>query len=97
MRRISVANMAKRLVVYCIGLFLMAVGVSISIKSDLGVSPVNSIPYVVSEIVKSISMGTWTTIIYCVFILTQLCDPSEKIPSVQVCADLGCVAVRALC
>lgn len=62
----------KRLAVYCLGLFVMALGVSFSVKSDLGVSPVNSIPKVLSEIFKSLSMGTWTTIIFCSFILIQL-------------------------
>lgn len=41
-------NLIKKIVVYSIGLLFLAVGVTISIKSDLGVSPVNSIPYVLS-------------------------------------------------
>jgi uncharacterized membrane protein YczE len=62
----------KRLVVYCLGLFIMALGVSFSVKSNLGVSPVNSIPKVLSEIFTQLSMGSWTTIIFCCFILVQL-------------------------
>ncbi len=62
----------KRLFIYCLGLFIMALGVSISVKSDLGVSPVNSIPKVLSEVFTQLSMGTWTTIIFCCFILIQL-------------------------
>ena len=42
--------------IYLLGLFVMALGVSISKASDLGVSPVNSIPSVVSEI-TGVDMG----------------------------------------
>ena len=34
---------AKRAVIYVMGLFIMTLGVSISVKSNLGVSPVSSI------------------------------------------------------
>lgn len=50
-------QMSKRILCYCAGLFLMAMGVSFSGKADLGMSPVNSIPYVLSEIYTSLSMG----------------------------------------
>lgn len=62
----------KRLFVYCLGLFIMALGVSFSVKSNLGVSPVNSIPKVLSEIFTQLSMGTWTTIIFCSYIFIQI-------------------------
>ena len=37
-------NMAVRVPVYITGLFIMTLGIGISVKSDLGVSPVSSIP-----------------------------------------------------
>lgn len=61
----------KRLLVWCVGLFTMAVGVSLSVLSDLGVSPMNSVPYVLSEIITSVSMGTFTTALFCSYILLQ--------------------------
>lgn len=64
-------RMAKCVLVYCIGLFIMAMGVSFSGTADLGMSPVNSIPYVLSEIFTSLSMGTWIIIIFSVYILIQ--------------------------
>ena len=71
MRNIVKPVYFKRLFIYCLGLFIMAFGVSLSVKSNLGVSPVNSIPKVLSEIFTQLSMGTWTTIIFCLFILIQ--------------------------
>ena len=64
-------NLVKRVLVYCAGLFVMALGVSFSGKADLGMSPVNSIPYVLSEIFTSLSMGTWIIIIFSLYILIQ--------------------------
>jgi hypothetical protein len=63
--------LGKRVFVYCLGLFVMALGVSLSVLSDLGVSPMSSIPYVLSEIIPSISMGTFTTALFCSYILVQ--------------------------
>jgi hypothetical protein len=62
--------MIKRLLIYCLGLFIMALGVAVSVKSNLGVSPVNSMPYVLSEITQ-MQMGRWTMIVFGVYILIQ--------------------------
>ena len=51
-----------------IGLFVMALGVSVSKTSDLGVSPVNSIPCVLS-VITNIDMGICTTVVFVSFIL----------------------------
>lgn len=61
----------RRIVTYLLGLFVMALGVSVSKSSDLGVSPVNSIPAVVSDILK-IDMGICTTAVFIGFIFVQL-------------------------
>lgn len=64
-------QMAKRILTYCIGLFVMAMGVSFSAMADLGMSSVNSIPYVLSEIFTGLSMGTWVIIIFSLYIVIQ--------------------------
>lgn len=64
-------QMAKRIITYCAGLFVMAMGVSFSGTADLGMSPVNSIPYVLSEIFTTLSMGTWIIIIFSLYIIIQ--------------------------
>ena len=38
-------NLKVRIPMYFVGLFLMTIGIAISVKSNLGVSPVSSIPY----------------------------------------------------
>lgn len=39
---------AKRYLVFLVGLFINAMGVSLITKADLGTSPISSIPYVLS-------------------------------------------------
>ena len=41
-------NIKIWLVVYLIGLFIMTLGISMSVKSNLGVSPVISLPYTIT-------------------------------------------------
>ncbi len=67
----STNKMLRRLFVYVLGMFILALGVGISVKSDLGVSPVNSIPYVLS-LVTGLEQGFLTTVIFCSYILIQI-------------------------
>ena len=61
----------KRVFLYLIGLFVLALGVSFSINSNLGVTPVSSLPYVISKI-SGVSMGLCVTLIYAGFVLVQI-------------------------
>lgn len=60
-----------RIVVYIIGLFVLALGVVFSINSGLGVSPVNSLPYVISKITGR-DLGVIVIIVFSFFILVQI-------------------------
>ncbi|MCL1998639.1 MAG: DUF6198 family protein [Turicibacter sp.] len=60
-----------RVVVYVIGLLVLAFGVVFTINSDLGVSPVNSLPYAVS-LVFDLNLGMCVTIFFIICILLQI-------------------------
>lgn len=64
-------NMKLRLVMYFIGLFIMTLGIAISVKSNLGVSPVSSIPYTMT-CVWGIEMGKATILFHIVLVLIQI-------------------------
>ncbi len=66
----SVQTACKAVLIYCLGLFIMAIGISFSIISDLGVSPISSIPYVLSQIFD-LDLGLCTTAIFLLFIFIQ--------------------------
>ena len=68
---------AKRLLIYLVGLYLMAIGVVFSAKSALGVSPVGSLANVLYQIGLSmgapsyINLGNCTIAVYCLYILVE--------------------------
>ena len=60
----------RRLLVYVLGNFVLAAGVVLTVKSDLGISPINSPSLVLSNIF-TIDLGLMTAIIYASFVLLQ--------------------------
>ena len=63
----------RRILAYIAGLLILAFGVAFSINSELGVSPVSSVPYVVHHILPfDITVGTATNAVFIIFILLQI-------------------------
>ena len=60
-----------RISAYVIGLLIMTLGVAISVKSNLGVSPVSSIPYTITCVV-GLEMGKATILFHVVLVLFQI-------------------------
>lgn len=60
----------KKAAIYVLGLLFLAFGVAFSVNSNLGVSPVNSLPYVVSKII-GINMGNCVILIFSFYIFLQ--------------------------
>ena len=56
---------------YFIGLFIMTLGVALSVKSDLGVSPVSSVPYTITCIFE-LEMGKATILFHCALVVIQI-------------------------
>lgn len=77
MKKSTPAQFAIRLAVYCLGLLVLAFGIALSVNCNLGVSPVSSLPYVVSQIL-GISLGTCTTIVYAIYVLFQMLLNGKK-------------------
>ena len=64
-------HMQIRIPMYFIGLFIMTAGVALSVKSNLGVSPVSSIPYTIT-CVWGIEMGKATILFHIVLVILQI-------------------------
>ena len=77
-KRNGAAVWAKRLLIYLLGLYLMAIGVVFSAASGLGVSPVGSLANVLFRIGEAagapdyINLGNCTTAVYVLYILAEL-------------------------
>lgn len=54
------------------GLFVLALGIALSTKSGLGVSPSSSLAYLLSEIFPAFTMGNFTLAMNVVYLLIQL-------------------------
>jgi uncharacterized membrane protein YczE len=60
----------KRYIMYLMGLIILALGITMNTKTGLGVSPIISIAYCVSQI-WSLNLGIMTFIFYAVFVILQ--------------------------
>ncbi len=69
--KIKQENYIVRLLAYVAGLFIMTIGVSMSVKSNLGVSPVSSIPYTITCI-TGLEMGKATILFHIVLVIMQI-------------------------
>ena len=63
--------MKVRIPMYFVGLFIMTIGIALSVKSNLGVSPVSSIPYTMT-CVWGIEMGKATIIFHAALVVIQI-------------------------
>lgn len=67
----KITGFLLRVGMYIVGLILLAFGVAFSVNSNLGVSPVNSLPYVISRI-AGIDMGTCVVAVFSCYIVIQM-------------------------
>lgn len=63
-------NYFTRITIYILGLFIMTLGISMSVKSDLGLSPVSSIPYTITCI-TGLKMGKATILFHIGLVVMQ--------------------------
>ena len=61
----------KRIIIYLIGMFILAAGLTLNTKTTLGVSPILSVPYSVSQIF-SLNFADLVFVWYCFFVVLQL-------------------------
>jgi uncharacterized membrane protein YczE/cytidylate kinase len=73
MQKIEIINVSfmKRVLIFIIGLFIMAFGVSFSVKAGIGVSPISCVPYVYS-LYFPLSIGEFTILLNTIFMLIQI-------------------------
>lgn len=71
-----------RLLLLIFGLCVLSFGVALSIRSNLGTSPISSVPYAFSHIV-ALSVGTLTIIHHIIMILLQMLILGKKFQWIQ--------------
>ena len=64
-------NKTKRIIVYIVGLLILALGLTLNTKASLGVSPIISVPYSISQI-TGLNFGDLTFIEYALFVFVEI-------------------------
>lgn len=72
-----------RLIMYCIGLLILALGIILNAKTSLGISPIMTIPYCISTI-WGISLGNATLIIYILYVVGQMILSGKEFRTVDL-------------
>lgn len=70
-------SVISRIPLYLAGAFVLGFGIVLCVKCEMGVSPINSIPYVATHIVD-LSLGTLSIIFYVVNIIIELILSERK-------------------
>ncbi len=73
----------NRIIFYIIGLFLLALGSVLAIKSKLGVSPISSIPFSLTK-VSNISLGVASTILFIFYVIIQMIILKRDFKKIQL-------------
>lgn len=66
----SIKELAKKYSIFILGLYFLAVGIVLIVRSALGTTPISSVNYVLS-LNTPLSLGTWTFIVNVILILGQ--------------------------
>ena len=64
-------KLAKRILIYAIGMLVLAFGLSLSAETDLGTSALTSVPYVATSL-SGISLGNTMMVMYVAFVFCQI-------------------------
>jgi len=67
---LNINKISKQVLIYIIGLFLLAIGITFSVNANLGVSPVASLGYTFA-LISPMSLGVATFVSNIVFIMIQ--------------------------
>lgn len=82
--KMSKKELIKRYSLFVISLFISALGVAITKKGELGVSPISSVANVLSMQFSFLTLGNWLIIWNCVLILGQILLMKRKFQLIQL-------------
>lgn len=82
--KMSEKELAKRYTLFIISLFFSALGVAITKKGELGVSPISSVANVLSLKFTAFSLGNWLIIWNCILIAGQVLLLRTKFRFIQL-------------
>ena len=66
-----IANYLVRYLFFAIGIFLMSIGIALTVHAGLGTTPISSIPAVLA-VASPLSFGTWTALFNVALVILQI-------------------------
>ena len=76
-----------RFLLYFVGLFILALGLTLNTKANLGVSPIISIPYSISQLTRY-NFGDLTFVVYALFVVIQIVIHVKLKQNKKIVSDL---------
>lgn len=77
----------RRFIVYAIGMFILALGLTLNTKANLGVSPIISVPFSISQI-TGFNFGDLTFVVYAIFVVVQIIIHLKLKKNKKIMSDL---------
>lgn len=69
-RRVKIKRFILRLLIFCVGLVFLSLGIDLNTKTQLGISPINSVPFNVHQL-AGIPLWICVYTLYLLFVLMQ--------------------------
>lgn len=73
----------RRAATFLLGIFIMSIGVAITVHAQLGTAPITSFPTVLSS-ATSLSVGAWTILFCLVVMLIEVAVLGRRFPPIQL-------------
>ena len=80
----TVENLARRYLMCACGIVIMALGVALSIRAGLGISPISCVPYALNRVSDALTVGQYTIAMHVVLILLQILLLRRRYDPVQL-------------
>ena len=95
-RKMTAAEAVKRFLCMLIGLIVTALGLAVCVRPDLGISPITTLPYALSYVVPSLSLGTFVSLQHLVFFILTVALLRKDFKPFQI-LQLPCAFVFGSC
>ncbi len=82
-------HLVRRYLIFLCGLMVISFGITVITKASLGTSPITSIPYSLSMIIPSLTLGNWTILFNILLVVFQLILLGKDADKINIILQIG--------
>lgn len=82
-------HLVRRYLIFLCGLMVISFGITVITKASLGTSPITSIPYSLSMIIPSLTLGNWTILFNILLVVIQLILLGKDADKINIILQIG--------